>query len=89
MLYMVIEKFRDGNAKAVYQRFDERGRMMPDRLKYIDSWIDEDLGRCFQLMESDDPALFQEWIANWDDLVEFEVVPVITSAVAREAFTHS
>jgi hypothetical protein len=66
----------------VYERAAERGRMLPDGLFYVDSWIDESLERCFQLMETNDPALFDEWIANWRDLGEFEVVPVVDSSQA-------
>jgi hypothetical protein len=80
---MVIERFVQG-AKPVYERAAEKGRMLPDGLVYVDSWIDVSLERCFQLMETDDPALFDEWIANWSDLGEFEVVPVIDSAEAAE-----
>ena len=82
MRYMVIETFRD--VAEVYRRFAERGRMMPEGLTYLDSWISEDLGRCFQLMETDDADLFRAWIASWADLMEFEVVPVVSSAQARE-----
>jgi hypothetical protein len=78
---MVIETFLHG-ARPVYERAGQRGRMLPHGLIYVDSWIDESLGRCFQLMETDDPSLFGEWIANWSDLGEFEVVPVIGSAEA-------
>jgi hypothetical protein len=78
---MVIEQFVHG-ARPVYERAAEKGRMLPDGLVYVDSWIDESLERCFQLMETDDPALFDEWIANWSDIGEFEVVPVIDSATA-------
>ncbi len=80
---MVIERFVRGPA-PVYERAAERGRMLPDGLHYVDSWIDERLDRCFQLMETDDAALFNDWIANWSDLVEFEVVPVVDSATAAE-----
>jgi Domain of unknown function (DUF3303) len=80
---MVIERFVRG-ARPVYERAAERGRMLPDGLVYVDSWIDEGLERCFQLMETDDPALFDEWIASWSDIGEFEVVPVIASAEAAE-----
>jgi hypothetical protein len=82
---MVIERYRDGAAEAVYRRFDERGRMIPVGLTYIDSWVDITLGRCFQLMECDDAALLDEWAQNWSDLVDFEFVPVIGSAEARAA----
>ena len=80
---MVIERFVHG-AKPVYERAAERGRMLPNGLVYVDSWIDESLERCFQLMDADDPALFEEWIANWSDIGEFEVVPVIDSAEAAK-----
>ena len=86
MLYMVIEHFKDRNAAAVYQRFQEKGRMMPDGLRYIDSWIEPDYERCFQIMETDDPTLFDQWTANWNDLMDFEIIPVITSKEAREEF---
>jgi hypothetical protein len=81
MRYMVIERFVQG-ARPVYERAAEKGRMLPNGLVYLDSWIDESLERCFQLMETDDPALFDQWIANWSDIAEFEVVPVIESATA-------
>ncbi len=79
---MVVETFRDGNARAVYERARERGRMMPEGLRYMDSWVEANFGRCFQLMECDDLALLMAWIARWTDLVEFAVVPVVTSAEA-------
>lgn len=82
MLYMVIEHFKDGIAPEVYRRFRERGRMAPEGLRYVDSWVDLAFRHCFQVMECDDPRLLSEWIANWQDIVEFEVVPVLTS---REA----
>jgi len=79
---MVIETFTRG-APPVYERAAERGRMLPPGLEYVDSWIDErTLDRCFQLMETNEPSLFDEWIASWSDLAEFEVVPVIDSAAA-------
>ena len=80
---MVIERYTQG-PEPVYRRGAERGRMLPDGLRYVDSWIvdDEPLDRCFQLMETDDPRLFDTWFAQWSDLVEFEVVPVIDSAAA-------
>ena len=82
MLFMVIERFRHGDAKAVYERFRERGRMMPDGLDYIDSWVEADFNRSFQLIKSDDPSLIGQWTAQWDDLVDFEIVPVMTSKEA-------
>lgn len=84
---MVIERFVHG-ARPVYERLAERGRMMPDGLEYVDSWIDERLDRCFQLMETDDPALFEPWIEAWSDLMEFEVVPVVGSSEAAETATR-
>jgi len=82
MLYMVIEHFRAGQAPEVYRRFRERGRMAPEGLRYVTSWVDLEFERCFQVMEADDQALFKEWTANWDDLIDFEIVPVRTSAEA-------
>lgn len=82
MLFMVIERFRHGDAKAVYERFREHGRMMPTGLDYVDSWVEADFKRCFQIVKSDDPALIGQWIAQWDDLVDFEIVPVMTSKEA-------
>ena len=84
-LYMVIESFKGGDPAPVYRRFAERGRMAPDGLRYVSSWIDERLHRCYQLMETDDRALIDQWIANWSDLVDFEVIPVVTSAEAAAA----
>jgi Domain of unknown function (DUF3303) len=87
MRYMVIETYKQGPG-PVYARGAERGRMLPPGLEYIDSWIDErSLGRCFQLMETDTPELFDEWIAGWSDLVDFEVVPVIGSSEAASRAT--
>ena len=73
---MVIERFKDGDAKAVYRRFRERGRMAPEGLAYLDSWVEESRGRCFQLMACEDPELLNAWTARWSDLVAFEIVPV-------------
>ena len=80
---MVVERFRRG-PDPVYERAAEQGRLLPDGLVYVDSWVDERLDRCFQLMETDDPALLDEWTARWSDLTEFEVVPVLTSAEAAK-----
>jgi uncharacterized protein DUF3303 len=77
MLFMVIEEFRDQDAKSVYRRFREKGRMMPDGLAFVNSWVSADLSRCFQLMECDDITLLQKWIAEWSDLMAFEIVPVV------------
>lgn len=84
MLFMVVERFRDGDAAAVYRRSRERGRMTPEGLRYVESWVESDFGRCFQLMECEDPRLFREWVERWEDLVEFEIVPVVTSREAAE-----
>ena len=78
---MVVERFLQGR-RPVYERAAREGRMLPAGLTYVDSWIDERLDRCFQLMETDDPSLFDAWIARWDDLAEFEVVPVVDSTEA-------
>ena len=77
MLFMIIERFRDQNAKAIYGRFREKGRLMPDGIGFVDSWVAADLGRCFQVMECDDITLLQRWVAEWSDLMEFEIVPVV------------
>ena len=81
MRYMVIETFTQG-ARPVYERARDRGRMLPEGLEYVESWVTEGLGGCFQLMETDDPALFDAWTARWADLAEFEIVPVLASAEA-------
>jgi len=82
MLYMVIERFRDGDAIPVYRRFRDQGRLMPDGLRYMSSWITQDLRRCYQVMECEDRTLLEEWMSHWEDLMEFEVIPVITSVEA-------
>ena len=87
MLFMVMERFRDGDAVTVYRRYREQGRMMPEGLRYVESWVETSFDRCFQLMECDEPSLLQQWMAHWQDLVEFEVVPVITSGEAAEAIS--
>ena len=86
---MVVETFTHGPA-PVYARAAERGRMLPDGLVYVDSWVDERaLDRCFQLMETDDPRLFDEWTARWSDLATFEIVPVIGSSEASGRVTRT
>jgi len=82
MLFMVIEHFRGGDAVPVYARFRERGRLAPEGLTYVNSWVTADLTRCYQVMACDDRALLDAWLARWSDLVDFEVVPVVTSAEA-------
>jgi len=84
MLYMVIERFK-GDPIPVYRRFRDRGRLAPDGLKYVNSWVTADLQRCYQVMECDDRRLLQEWIDQWKDLVDFEVIAVVTSAEAASA----
>jgi hypothetical protein len=84
MLFMVIERFKNRDAKAVYGRVREKGRMLPEGLHYLGSWIKPDFSRCFQLMECDDPHLFEQWRVYWQDLVEFEIVSVLTSMEAEE-----
>ena len=84
MLYMVIEHFRGGDARPVYRRFREHGRLAPEGLRYVTSWVTEDLRRCYQVMECEDRRLLEEWMARWSDLTDFEVVPVITSPEAAE-----
>jgi hypothetical protein len=84
MLYIVVEHFKGGDAVPVYRRFRQRGRLAPEGLSYVSSWVDTKLERCFQLMETDDPALLDQWMAQWSDLVDFEVYSVITSAAAAE-----
>lgn len=84
MFFMVIERFKNGDAEPVYRRFREQGRMLPEGLQYIDSWVEEGLGRCFQLMECEDEQLIQQWVEKWEDLVDFEVIPVMKSAEAAQ-----
>jgi hypothetical protein len=84
MLWMIVERFRDGDALPVYRRFRERGRLAPDGLRYLDSWVSDDFTTCYQLMECDDRALLDAWMANWRDLTDFEVVAVMPSAQAVE-----
>ena len=83
MLYMVIEEFRD--ARAVYRRLRDKGRQEPRGLTYVESWVTPDATRCFQLMETDDRALLEEWMSQWRDLVEFEVVRVVASATVEDS----
>jgi len=82
---MIIETFRDGDPRPVYSRFRERGRLAPSGLKYVNSWVTGDHRRCYQVMECEDPALLDEWTSQWEDLVDFEIVPVITSQAAADA----
>jgi hypothetical protein len=77
MLFMVIETFRNQDGKVIYRRLRDRGRQMPDGLSFVGSWVQADMGRCFQLMECDDVTLLQRWIVQWSDLMQFEIVPVV------------
>jgi hypothetical protein len=83
--YMVVERFRNADAKPIYERFRERGRLAPEGLAYVASWVDSDLRCCYQVMETNDPTLLERWMEEWRDLVEFEVHEVISSdeAAAR------
>jgi hypothetical protein len=85
MLFMVIERFKNRDARAVYRRLRDNGRGMPEGLRYVSSWIEANLDRCFQVMECDDVRLFQQWVTHWSDLIEFEIVPVAPSSEVREA----
>jgi hypothetical protein len=82
---MVVESFRNGDARPVYRRFRDNGRLAPGGLRYISSWVSADLKRCYQVMESDDRALLDEWMAQWSDIVDFDVVSVVTSEAAASA----
>jgi hypothetical protein len=84
--YMIIETFKNGNAAPVYRRFREQGRLAPDGLNYISSWVTTDMSKCYQVMECSDRRLLDEWVARWSDLVDFEVIPVISSAEAAKHF---
>jgi len=81
---MIVERFKNGDPLPIYRRFREQGRLAPEGLKYVSSWVDEKLEMCFQLMETSDISYVDEWIANWNDIVEFEVYPVITSKEAAD-----
>ncbi|MBC7788340.1 MAG: DUF3303 family protein [Anaerolineae bacterium] len=85
MLYMIVESFRGGDAVPVYRRFRDHGRLAPEGLRYVASWVTDDFKRCFQVMECEDSNLLDQWIAGWADLVEFEVIPVVPSAEAAAA----
>jgi hypothetical protein len=86
MLFMVIERFKDRNPAPIYARLQEQGRALPEGLRYIDSWVEANFDRCFQLMECDNAVLFQQWVLQWRDLAEFEIVPVSSSNAVRELF---
>ena len=80
MLFMIVEHFRDGDPLPVYRRFRDEGRLAPEGLRYVASWVTDDFRRCFQIMECQDRALLAQWTARWGDLIDFEVIPVLTSA---------
>lgn len=86
MIYMIVEDFK-GDPVPVYRRFREQGRLAPEGLRYIQSWVTQDLQRCYQVMECDDPTLLQQWIDRWKDVVDFEVIPVMTSSEAATEIT--
>jgi hypothetical protein len=86
-LFMVIEHFRNGEAAPVYQRFKEHGRLAPEELSYVASWVNDAMSTCFQVMETADRALLEEWMSHWSDLVNFEVHPVMTSQDAARRMT--
>jgi Protein of unknown function (DUF3303) len=85
MLYMIVERFRDGDAVPVYRRFRDQGRLAPEGLRYVASWVTGDLRRCFQIMECNDPGLLAQWTSRWEDLIDFDIIPVVTSAEAVAA----
>ena len=87
MLFMVIENFRNQDARPIYRRLRDKGRMTPEGVTFLDSWVAADLSRCFQLMECEEVALFQRWVAEWCDLVEIEIVPVVTGKETAEALS--
>jgi hypothetical protein len=82
MLFMVIEQFKNGDPAPVYERFRSMGRLLPDGLTYVASWVDTSSPRCFQLMETDNPLTLDQWTSRWSDLVDFEIAQVVTSAEA-------
>jgi Protein of unknown function (DUF3303) len=84
MLYMVIETFHPHQVKELYQRVEEKGRLLPPGVQYINSWIDEDIKTCYQVMESETKEKLLEWVDHWIDLADFQVIPVLTSAQAKE-----
>lgn len=87
MLFMIVENFREGNPEPVYRRFRDHGRLAPAGLTYVSSWVTQDLRQCFQVMECDNRALLDEWMAAWNDIVDFEVINIITSPEAVAIIT--
>jgi hypothetical protein len=88
MFYMVVEQFKEGGAPEIYRRLRDKGRMMPEGLEYVSSWIDLDFKTCYQLMRTEDESLFRRWTDAWSDLMEFEITPVRTSAEAVEVMVR-
>ena len=86
MLFMIIERFKDRDPTPIYARLREQDRALPEGLRYVDSWVEANFDRCFQLMECDDAVSFQGWVLHWRDLVDFEIVPVSPSKKVRELF---
>ena len=84
MVYMIIERFHPGKVKELYKRFEENGRMMPEGVNYINSWINKQVSICYQVMETDSEEKLQKWISYWNDLADFEIIPVISSAEAKQ-----
>ena len=84
MFYMIIERFKNRDPVPVYRRFRDKGRMAPEGLAYVSSWVTEDMDRCYQVMECDDRRILDEWMTRWSDVTDFEVIPVVTSAQAVE-----
>ena len=87
MLFMVIERFKDRDPSPIYARLRERGRVLPAGVQYVDSWIEANFDRCFQIVECDDVVHLQRWVLQWRDLVEFEIVPVLPSKTVQELFS--
>lgn len=84
MLFMIVEHFKNHDPVPVYRRFRDKGRLAPEGVRYVSSWVDETLQICFQLMEAEGVKLIEEWVSHWSDIVDFEIYPVITSAEASE-----
>ncbi|HVZ98636.1 MAG TPA: DUF3303 family protein [Chitinophagaceae bacterium] len=83
MTFMIIEIFREGKIKELYQRFSEKGRQLPAGVTYVNSWIDENVTTCYQVMESDAADKIKEWTLLWEDVANFTIIPVISSAEAK------
>jgi hypothetical protein len=86
VLFMIIERFKGRDPAPIYARLRDEVRTLPDGLHYVESWVEANFDRCFQLMECDDAASLQKWILAWRDLADFEIVPVSPSKSVRELF---